>query len=169
MKGLQFLILFLSFSSWSQSPSVQEVRTLYKKAAFSEEAAEQLLEQLEAVDKENPVLLAYRASARMLMAKYAFSPFGKFSHFNKGKKMLQQAVDAAPEEAEIRFLRFTLQAETPGFLGYKGCMEEDIEFLLRELPEVKDEALRGIILSYFKNSDYLTEAERQHLFKTNNG
>ena len=70
---------------------------------------------------------------------------------------------AAPEEVEIRFLRFALQANTPGFLGYKDHMEEDKALLLKRLPEVKDDNLKQLMLPFLLNSEYLTETEKQSL------
>lgn len=161
MKKLFLLLTFLNFSAVAQSISLQEIRELYQEGESSEEAAEALQERLESVGEEEPVLLAYKASGTMLMAKYAFSPFRKLSYFNKGKELLQQAVDAAPDNVEIRFLRFALQDSTPGFLGYKDFMEEDKEFLLREIPGLEDEGLRELVLPFLLNSEYLTEDEKK--------
>ena len=161
---MQLLLLFLLLGSsfHAQKPSLQEIRLLYREAESEENSAELLLERLESVGEEQPVLLAYKASGTMLVAKYAFLPF-KLSWFNKGKKLMQEAVDAAPEEVEIRFLRFALQANTPGFLGYKDHMEEDKALLLKRLPEVKDDNLKQLMLPFLLNSEYLTETEKQSL------
>lgn len=162
MRKLFLLLISLHFSAGAQNISLEEIRALYQQAASSEEAAE-TLQRLEEVGEEEPVLLAYKASGTMLMAKYAFSPFRKLSYFKEGKELLQQAVDAAPEKVEIRFLRFALQDSTPGFLGYKDFMEEDKEFLLREIPGLDDEGLRELILPFLLNSEYLTEGEKKRM------
>ena len=164
--NLYFLFLLLNPSATIQQPSLQEVRVLFQKAEASEEAVEKMLDLLEEVDEQQPVLLAYKASATMMMAKHVFLPTSKLSRFNKGKKLLQQAVDTAPEKVEIRFLRFALQSATPAFVGYKSEMEEDKELLLKSLPELKDEDLKRMILPFLKKSEYLTEAEKQSLTQT---
>ena len=157
------LCFVMNLSMGLQEVSLQEVRQLYKEAETSEEATETLLGQLEEADEAEPVLLAYRASGTMLMAKHVSNPFSKMGYFKKGKNMMQQAVDAAPGNAEIRFLRFALQSSTPAFLGYKDNMEEDKAFLLRELPKLKNKELEQLILPFLINSDYLTEKEKQLL------
>ena len=148
----------------AQVPSLTEVRALYQKAEAGEDAAETLLEQLEEVGTEEPVLLAYKAGVTMMMAKYVFLPF-KMKYFREGKKLLQQAIEASPQNTEIRFLRFSLQSETPGFLGYKDHMEADKQFLLQRIPVLKDPELEALMLPFLVNSDYLTEEEKQDLSK----
>lgn len=160
---LWLLFFMIGLSAVAQKPSLEEVRSLYQRAESGEEAAEDLLELLEEVGEEEPVLLAYKASGTMLMAKHVFSPFSKLSYFKKGKELLQKAVDAAPDNVEIRFLRFAIQDSTPGFLGYKDRLEEDKEFLLRELPNVDDPALKQLVLPFLLNSEYLTEEEKRFI------
>ena len=160
IKMLSFLLILMSLPAMGQ-PSLPEVRKMYRAAESNRKAAERMLEQLESVGAEEPVLLAYRASGTMMMAKHVFSPFSKMSYFNKGKKMLQEAVDLAPDNVEIRFLRFAIQESTPGFLGYKDRMAEDKAFLLREVPKLKEGELKGLILPFLKNSEYLSEAEKE--------
>ena len=161
IKKLCLLMFFLNLSAVAQQPSLEEVRSLYQKAESSEKAAKSLLELLDETAEDEPLLLAYKASGTMLMAKHAFSPFSKMSYFKKGKKMLQRAVDTAPDNVEIRFLRFAIQASTPSFLGYKDFMEEDKKFLLKELPKLEDRALKQLVLPFLLNSEYLTEAEKR--------
>lgn len=164
MKGLfLFLLILKSTSVIAQEISLSEARLLYQKAAKERSAAEELLDRLEHVNKEKPILLAYKAGVTMMMAKYTFLPFGKLKRFNEGKKLLQQAINAGPEEVEIRFLRFSLQSETPGFLGYKDNMESDKDFLLSKFPSLQDAELKALMLPFLLNSDYLTEDEKNSL------
>jgi hypothetical protein len=66
------------------------------------------------------------------MAKHAGNPLSKYSNFNKGKKLLENAVKRDPKNLEIRFMRYICQEKTPSFLGYKENLEEDKKFILSE-------------------------------------
>lgn len=162
---LLFAVLFflLDFSGLAQQPDLEEVRLLYQKAGSSELAAEELETLLEPYGEEEPVLLAYKASGALLMAKHVGNPFKKMRFFKEGKEMLQRAITAAPEVVEIRFLRFAVQSEIPSFLGYKDNLEEDKAILLREVPRIEDEEIRNLVLPYLKNSDSLTENEKKQI------
>ncbi len=68
-------------------------------------------------DKKNePLFLGYHGASQMMMAKHVGNPFKKLSYFNKGKDMYTAAINADPRNVELRFLRFSVQAEAPGFL-----------------------------------------------------
>ena len=162
MKFLLFLIFSISSFS-SQTPGIQEVRTLYLLAAEEEDQAEALLDLTDASDQNEPIYLGYEAAGHMMMAKHVGNPFSKMSHFKKGKEKLGDAITAAPENVELRFLRFSVQAEAPGFLGYQDNLEEDKALLLSRTPEIEDMQLKKMILDYLKNSNGLTTEEKVEL------
>ena len=79
--GMMLILCFvMNLSMGLQEVSLQEVRQLYKEAETSEEATETLLGQLEEANEAEPVLLAYRASGTMLMAKHVSNPFSKMGY-----------------------------------------------------------------------------------------
>lgn len=167
MNGKFVGILFLlSFTVCAQKPSLDEIRLLYQEAESGKAAAEELEELLEPYNEDAPVLLAYKASGTMFMAKHVINPFSKMSYFKKGKELFQRAVDADQEELEIRFLRFAVQSTAPGFLGYNKHIRKDKTFLLNELPEIKDRNLKTLILPFLQNSDQLTETEKKQISRT---
>lgn len=147
----------------AQNQELQKVRSLYLIAADQEKAARELLELMEDKDSEEPVLLGYKAAGHMMMAKHVGNPFKKMSHFNKGKDILATAIDAEKENLELRFLRFAVQAEAPGFLGYRDNLEEDKFLLLKGVGNIQDPVLQKIILNYLRTSKGLTSAEKERL------
>lgn len=167
MNGMFVGILFLlSFTVSAQKPPLDEIRGLYQKAESSKAAAKELEELLEPFDENAPVLLAYKASSMMFMAKHVLNPFKKMRYFKKGKELLERAVDADKGALEIRFLRFAVQSTAPAFLGYKDHLEKDKAILLNELPEIKDRNLKTLVLPFLLNSDHLTETEKKQLSRT---
>lgn len=157
------LFLFLLFFYGSlQAPSISEVRQLYMRSAEDRAAAEKLLEFSEEND-DATLLLGYRAVGEMMMAKHVINPLSKMSHFSKGKKAFAKALEAEPNNVEIHFLRFSVQSETPDFLGYKDDLEQDKKFLFLNLQSIKDRQLKKMILQFFSKAKALSPTEREEM------
>ncbi len=145
-------------------PSLAEVRLLYNQSISDERSCRQLIELLKPYSyMNNPLLGGYAAGATMIMAKHCFSPYFKLAYFRKGKGMLQKAVDADIRNIELRFLRFGLQTNSPSFLGYHDQIDIDKEYLLESVGRLQDVDLKRTIVSYLRNSDYVTVQEKQKL------
>ena len=145
----------------AQNTELSEARRLYQTAADDEKAARGLLELMEHKDTGEPVMLGYKAAGHMMMAKHVGNPFKKMSHFNKGKDVLSKAINADKNNLELRFLRFAVQAEAPGFLGYRGELEEDKQLLLKGAGKIKDPVLRGMVINYLRKSKGLSASEKE--------
>ena len=157
-------LLFFGFVASAELPDINTVRTLYQKAPTDEKACRQLIEILKPYNENsNPLLYGYRASATMMMANHVFNPFSKLSYFNKGKNMMEKAIAAASKNVELRFLRFAAQTKIPSFLGYKEAIKEDKKFLLSALTQVNDTGLKKIMVAFLKESDYVTEKEKNNI------
>lgn len=160
---MNFVVLILVFfSALLQAPTISEVRELYQESAESEAAAEKLLEISEEND-DSALILGYQAAAEMMLAKHVGNPISKMSHFSKGKKLFERALEADPSNVELRFLRFSVQSETPGFLGYKDNLEEDKKILFLNLESMKDRELKRIILVFLTKASALDEDEKEKM------
>ncbi|MES2454732.1 MAG: hypothetical protein V4594_04295 [Bacteroidota bacterium] len=170
MKRFVFLLVFLLSVKVSvraaNIPDLTEIRSLYDQSASSKTAARQLLEMLTKLDlQSDPLMVCYKGAAEMIQAKYAFSPISKLSSFRKGKLLIENAIARDRDGIEMRYLRFTIQTNLPGFLGYSGEIENDKQFLLKKLDVVNDKVLKNNIITYLSASKYCTEAERKKLIK----
>jgi hypothetical protein len=85
------------------------------------------------------------------MAKHVINPFSKMSYFKKGKKYLESAVANAPNNLEVRFMRYTCQKEMPDFLGYNTNIAEDRKFIEENYKSSKDLLLVQQIDGFLKN------------------
>ena len=140
--------------SSSKTPEIEDVRVLFHKAESSQKVCIELIELLEPYnDKNNALFLGYRASATMLMAKHLINPFSKLSYFKKGKLMLEKAIQFDQKNAELRFLRYTIQTNVPSFLNYSDNKENDRVFLLQSLNRLNDQKLKNIISTYLKKAN----------------
>lgn len=83
-----FGLLFWGFTSFKNSHvDMNEVRELYQQAIRNENSCKKLIEISSVYSQNNNlVLLGYKGSGMMLMAKHEFNPFSKMSYFKKEKK-----------------------------------------------------------------------------------
>lgn len=165
MKKVFFVgLLFLAITSFANTPTLGEIRTLYEKSATDESACNQLVKILSPYNESNnPLYAGYKASAIMMMAKHVFNPFSKMSYFKKGKNILESAIKADDKNVELRFLRFNVQTHTPSFLGYNNNIDSDKVFLEISFPKISDENLKAFLLHYLQNSDYITADVKKQL------
>lgn len=135
------------------STKLEQVRLLYEQAPVHKASCEALISLLQSYDEKNPLFLGYKGCAHMIMAKHVPGPFSKLSYFRKGRNMLEKAIQADSLNTELRFLRYTIQTNTPALLGYGGKIKTDRAFLLNNLEHVDDSSLRIIIRQYLDKEE----------------
>lgn len=161
---LTIMLFFYCMASPAQELPMEEIRALYVRAAVEKKACEKLIDRLDSVKVEtNPLLFGYRGSATMMMAEHKGNPFTKLSYFNKGKNMLNEAIEADKDNMELRFLRFAAQTNAPAMLGYRGQTEEDKKRILEALPRLNDASLKKLIVKFMAKSDFVDEQEKSKL------
>lgn len=105
--------------------NLDEVRKLFSEAPENQSKTSQLYQLLKSEIGESPILLAYRAASEALEAKHSWNVLTKWTNIDKAMNLFQKAVNNAPENIEIRFLRYSIQINTPFILGYSQNMAED--------------------------------------------
>ena len=133
-----FLIPFL-LSNISLAYDIDKIRNNYIEAINDNKKSEALYKELSAIAKPDALILAYLGSAQAIRAKHAWNPVNKMSYLKQGSKTLDAAVNTAPNNLEVRFLRFSLEHFLPPFLGYSKHLETDKDKIL-ELLEHKNMA-----------------------------
>ena len=63
-------------------------------------------------------MVAYRGACKSVRAVHTFWPLSKLNYVKEGLVDLDDAVLKEPNNIEIRFLRFSVLDNLPGFLGY---------------------------------------------------
>ncbi len=155
------IMLTIINNSFAVTPSQEEIRSLYQKAAKEKVFCEQLIAITGSFDEQNNRLMAgYKACGMMIMSRYIFNPFSKLSNFLKGKELLEKCISKDPSNIELRFLRFTIQAEAPAFLGYNGQLATDKIFLLNAYKTSTDMELKQFITAFMLTSPLLTTKEK---------
>ncbi len=135
MRILLIFILSLNLQFVHASDyNYDELRSLYIYASNDEVECQKLLKLTEgSVLEEDIIAYSYHAVSKMLNSKFSLNPFFKFSEFNAGKDMLEEAISLEPNNLELRFLRYCVQINTPKFLNYKANLDADSLFISNQL------------------------------------
>jgi hypothetical protein len=136
---LFFLLTILfaanSFSAYSQQTDVLEVRKAMLRAIKSPKVTDSLYTELAKINKKQPLILGYFGSLQALKAKDSWNPYKKVKMLTSSHKTMEQAVNASPNDMEIRFLRFSIEFYLPGFLGLSKDMANDKNMVLQQLKQ----------------------------------
>jgi tetratricopeptide (TPR) repeat protein len=132
-----FLFTFSLLSLSAKAQTISEIRVQYGVALEDSRKAEALLESLGNINNPDPLLLAYRGAAEALIAKHALNPYKKLDYLDRAMKTLKEAIVSAPNDPEIRFLRFTIQYYVPAFLGYSKNLDEDKSVIVKNFSSMK--------------------------------
>lgn len=168
LAALIIFAMILQHNVQAQENTLRKARHLYQYASAEEDSALGLFGLLtQPSSGSQPVLHAYRGAAFSIKASYLWNPISKLDHFNVGKGMIEEAVKQQPENWEIRYVRFTVQDGSPGFLGYRGNISEDKAVLLRSIPAALRSASDAWIAKqaalYLIQSESVTAAEKAKL------
>lgn len=117
-----------------------------------------------------PAEKAYRGVALAMYADIADGVYAKLDYFNRGKDLLEASILEQPQNAEIRFLRLTVQAEAPFMLGYSSSIEQDVDLVYNAFSSKQIQASHffwSAALRYIMNCDEIAEDKRNQFKKFN--
>jgi len=155
-----------TFTSPMSSYSPATLRRHYEQAAASKEAGEKFYDLLHSYNDQNALVLGYKAASEAIKARDA-SMLTKLTYVQQAARTFEQAVALEPANAEIRFLRFSVESNLPPFLGLSKHVEEDKTFLLGAALQhprsgLDDEAFRTV-RSFLVGRKHVSESEAQQL------
>ncbi|GAB2778184.1 hypothetical protein HNQ93_001691 [Hymenobacter luteus] len=164
---LSFLLTLSALVSTEANPyAVTHLRRQYQQAAASKEAGEKFYQLMAAYNKQDAVVLAYKAAAEAIRARDA-SMFNKLTYVQNASKLFEQAVKLDSDNAEIRFLRLSVESNLPGFLGLSPHVEEDRQFLVATLLRHPNSGLDaesfGLVRTFMVDRGHVSDAEAQKL------
>lgn len=161
---LYMMIMLLSQAGRAFSPDLQYYRLLMEQSQKSSQSARTFYSHTRQIQNSgHPTLLGYKAMAELMMCNHVSGPFNKLGYFNRGKKMLEQAIEKDRNNAELRFMRFCIQDNVPAILNYRDELAEDKDFLIRYLKKtaVQDKALHEQIRAYLLDHKLCSSNEKQ--------
>ncbi len=105
------------------------LRHHYEQAAADKQAGEKFYKLLQAYTGQDALTLGYKAASEAIRARDA-SMLNKLTYVQQAARTFEQAVALSGSNAEIRFLRFSVESNLPAFLGLSKHVDEDKAFLL---------------------------------------
>lgn len=149
------VIIFVLIPSMSivlnaQCMDMEKIRANYQKAISDKVLCQTMIETLSKIT-ESSVHLAYLGGFQTLWANHVVNPFSKLNTFNEGKGNIENAVSADPKNAEIRFIRLSVQKNCPSFLGYRDKIEEDKNIIRANMKYITSPVLKKMIADIIYN------------------
>lgn len=158
---MKSLIIYIAFYLFFVNVDISEIRQLYKEADLSEQNATNLFHKLESITiSDDKVLLAYKGAVTSMTAKYEKGVKQKKDVFKNGVSLVELAVASEEDNIEIRFVRLSVQQNSPKFLNYNKEIEEDKKFLLNYFNQISSSKLKAYIKDYILHSNNFTEEEK---------
>ena len=146
---MSFLTVLLMNVSFKNS-DLNEVRTSYSKAVLDKKLCKKMIEELELSKEKSVIALAYLGAYQTIWANHVFNPLSKLATFKKGKNNIELAISKEPENVEIRYIRFSVQKNSPSFLGYNNNLKEDKDFLVKNKKNINSDFLQKNIETLLK-------------------
>jgi hypothetical protein len=145
---------------------IQEIRELFAAASEGYLQAQKFLKALKSIkgQDEKPLFWAYQASGLALEARDTWNPLEKLSLIRKANHRFAEAIKKNPESVEIRFLRFSIESNTPSILGFSEHIGEDIAWIIDniEQPEVPSD-MRPEIARYLLEQNHGKDSDLDKL------
>ena len=151
MKSIFFMFLILNCQI-SKSEDLNKIRKSYINASLNEDSCKNFISSLKKIKiEDSPLLEAYKISAELINIKYLKNPFKKFKLFNHYSKKLNFIINKNPLQIEIRLLRYLIQLNSPDFLFYNKNIEEDYNFINKNL-SIENKNIQNFIFSIMKKT-----------------
>lgn len=161
-KFLIFIALLVTVIVSAQD--LKEIRAQYPEAVESSQIATKLNSELAGVNTpDKPELVAYKGAVLTLMAKFAKKTKDKKVFFKEGVSLIESALKTAPTNVEIRYIRLSVQENSPRFLGYHKNMEEDKKVILDNYSTVSSKELKNVIKNFVMKSENFDENEKNRV------
>ena len=108
--------------------------------------------------------LAYQATTEALKARETWFPWEKLAHFQKSMEIFKKALAYQPDDIEVRFLRYTIQKNTPSILGLGTHISEDKKYILAHIADSPtDIYMKKSIAKYLLENEHLNTQEKDIL------
>jgi len=154
------LLLFSLFLlSTTSVEDLNSARVYFQSGRENKSSAEKLLKLTQG--KESAILKAYNGGATAILAKHQSNPLKKLDYLKKGLLIINSAVLLDAADIEIRYIRFAVEENIPGFISFTSHIESDKKMLLNNLNSTHSNY--KTIKSYLLNSSKLSETEKKKL------
>jgi len=150
--------------------SKNDLRETFFEASYKEEAfirLEKCLLKKSFLDSVD--YYGYKGALNVLKARYQGGIFKKLNYVSHGIDLLNTAVDEAPQNIELRFLRFAVAYHLPSLLQKKKELKKDKKYIIDHISQAKQLNLsnkfKQQLFSFMKETSCFAEDELTHFEK----
>ena len=136
-KQFLFIVCLITFNV-----NAKHIRSEFHDKMFSEEGLYQIMES--ASYPNNTITKGYKGVCYTMYADHCFLPTSKWSYFNSGVDLIEEAISQNKQNVELRYIRLLIQLNAPGFLGYASNINEDLTLFYTKIDTYN-------ITKYWKN------------------
>ena len=141
---------------------LDSIREAYFSGPKTEESAIEFNAMMAETDLATPTHKAYYGAALALKAKYGQNVKEKKEFFVEAVDYIEAAVNAEPNNIEIRLIRLSVQENSPRIVKYKTNMDEDKELIMQNYSG-QTSAVKKCIRDYVSNSEFFTNEEKEQI------
>ncbi|WP_437918230.1 hypothetical protein [Sphingobacterium sp. LRF_L2] len=162
---MQSLVLvgLLAMNTILVSLNIDDFRKAYPLAVENANTCEQEIKRIKDIKPTKPLEQAYIGALYAVWAGHLTSPLEKLNAFKKGKNMLEEAIKTGNQDAEIHFLRLTIQQNAPAILGYNDNKKQDIEIVIKKFDTLNSPLLKNNIKQFFSQNNLLSAQQKKVL------
>lgn len=163
IKTIGILLSFVALLGTSSD--LNRIRASYFNATTAE-GVKEFKEAAMSCNENSAVCTAYQGAALAMSAGFSPGLVNRIGLFNDGKELIEKAVFQDQKNPEIRFIRYSIQANVPAILFYSSDLDEDFELIERHLINNKEadefwkEALRVMSVSDGVSEEHLERIEK---------
>jgi hypothetical protein len=162
-------IAFVGFAN-SPQPNIPALRRQLMQAIDSKQTTDSLYQSLGLIQQRTGLINGYRGALQALKAKHTWNPYYKIKYLNNCEDTFKEAIAQDPHNIEIRFMRFSIEHNVPGFLGYTKNIKTDKQEMIRQI-ELKnygtaDKDLLVAVIKFMLDSKQCNPDENAFLNKT---
>ena len=148
------LLLCIWTSNFGDSTSEDFYKALYSSSLTTIDVVLGKLEK----ETTTTATKAYKGALLMKKSEFMKTVSQKIDMFKVGHELLEAAIKKAPQNAEYRFIRLTIQENAPKLLKYNKNIAEDKGLVVAEFKKMGAE-LRACVLDYAGQSRILKKEE----------
>ncbi|SDE43028.1 hypothetical protein SAMN05216464_106108 [Mucilaginibacter pineti] len=164
-----FLLLFVTQNLKAEEPNLKVLRKQMVIAIDNSKTTDSLFKSLTAIKQPTGIVNGFIGALQALKAKHAWNPYFKVKYLKNSEKTLKKAVADDPHNMEIRFMRFSIEHNVPGFMGFNKDLAADSEDIIIQLDKknygTADKELTIAIIKFLINSKRCTAAQNAVLNK----
>lgn len=145
-----------------QNPTLTNLRNYYSDIVNDEKKCTTYLNKLKSEKNNSATVTAFIAALTASGAQFQLNPFSRIATVNDAHELFEKAVSDEPQNPEIRYLRITVEQNTPRFLGLSAHINEDKKIVLDRFDEYVN--IAGVesakqVIAFMKYHKLCTTAE----------